>query len=331
MKIAVIGSGTWGTSLAQILADNGHNVIIYAKIVEQCQDINNNHRNSRFFGDDVILNKKLKATSSLEKALKGINMIVLSVPTAAETSVLSEIRPLLSKKVTFVSTAKGFDPKTNETMTQVIRRLIPSELRNPIVSLLGPGHAEEVILRKYSTINAISKSTAYAKKIQKYFANNYFRVYTSKDEIGCEIAASLKNGIAIASGILVGLKQGDNARAALITRGMQEIIRFGKAYGAKAETFAGLSGIGDLIVTACSPLSRNYTAGVHIGTTGSASDLFTGEVTIEGLRTIETVHKLNETLRLDLPIFDALYEVVYQNVNPQEAIQSLFNRPLKSE
>ena len=331
MKIAVIGSGTWGTSLAQILADNGHNVLVYAVVPEQCEDINKNHKNARFFGEDVILNKKVKASSNLEEVLKDRSIIVLSVPTAAESIVLEKIRPLLTKKVTFISTAKGFDPATNETMSQVIRRVIPEELRNPIVSLLGPGHAEEVILRKYSTINSICKNISYAKKIQKLFANSYFRGYTSKDEIGTEIAASLKNGIAIASGILVGLKQGDNARAALITRGMQEIVRFGKVYGAKSETFAGLSGIGDLIVTACSPLSRNYQAGLHIGVEGNADALFAGSTTIEGLRTIATVHSLNETLKLDLPIFDALYNVIYNRVKPEIAIHNLFTRPLRAE
>jgi len=331
MKIAVIGSGTWGTSLAQVLVDNGHDVLLYAKEQSQCDDINLNHKNSFFFGPDLILPKKVKATNSLVEAIKNRPIIILVVPTKALRGVLSDINNLLDRKVTLVSTAKGFDPETDQTMSQLIREAVDEEKRNPIVSLLGPGHAEEVILRKYTIINSISKSLRYAKKIQKLFTNNYLRVYNSSDEIGCELAAGLKNGIAIGSGILDGMNQGDNARAALITRGLTEIVRFGLANGAKQKTFFGMTGLGDLIVTCCSVHSRNYQAGVQIGRSQTAKGLLESNVTIEGLRTIKTVYRLANKQNIDMPIFKALYDVIYNDVIPDKAIQSLFERPLKTE
>lgn len=331
MKIAVIGSGTWGTALAQVLDDNGHDVLIYAREEEQCLDIQNNHQNKIYFGPDVYLSKSIRASMSLKETLEDRDYILLSVPTKVMRSVLNEIKPLLRKRVTFINTSKGFDIDTDQTMASLIREVISEKYRGAVVSLLGPSHAEEVIKRNYTTINSVSKSIKKAQDVQKLFANNYFRVYTTTDEIGCEIAASLKNGIAIASGAADALELGDNAKAALITRGLAEIARFGQALGAQHQTFYGLSGIGDLIVTCCSPHSRNYQAGVLLGKHGNAEGLLESRTTIEGLRTVETVHRLLKKYQIEMPIFGALYEVIFNNKGTLEAIQSLFDRPLKAE
>lgn len=331
MKIAVIGSGTWGTALAQVLDDNGHDVLIYAREEAQYLDIHNNHQNQYYFGKDVHLSKTIKASMSLLDSIEGRDYILLSVPTKVMRSVLLELKPLIKRKVTIINTSKGFDPDSDATMSEIIREVIEEKYRGSVVSLLGPSHAEEVIKRNYTTINAVSRSSKKARDVQALFANRYFRVYTTRDEIGCEIAASLKNGIAIASGAADSLNLGDNAKAALITRGLAEIARFGQALGAQHKTFFGLSGVGDLIVTCCSPHSRNYQAGVLLGKHGNAEGLLESQTTIEGLRTVATVHRLSQKHHIEMPIFEALYKVIFEKMGTLAAIQSLFARPLKPE
>lgn len=331
MKIAVIGSGAWGTALSQVLNDNGHDVLIYARDQKQCDDINLNHRNAFYFGEEVILDSKIKAVNNLSESLADREFVLLSVPTKAMRSVLREIDGLIQKPVVFINTSKGFDPETNETMTDLIRDVIPENKRRGIVSLLGPSHAEEVILRKFTVIKSVSHNYEVAHEVQHLFSNEYFRVYTSTDEVGAEYAAALKNGIAIASGILDGMNQGDNAKAALITRGLVEMTRIGIAFGADSKTFFGLGGVGDLVVTCYSVHSRNYQAGYSIGKNGNAKEVLSSDVTIEGLRTIKTVYDLNRKIKLDLPLFSALYAVIFEEKDIYQTIKELFGRPLKDE
>lgn len=255
MKTVVIGSGSWGTGLGQVLCDNGREVIIYGNCKEQIDDIEQNHRNAMFF-EDVQLNPDLHATMDVN-VVKDADVVVLSVPTIAIESVCRQIDPLLKGKVIIVNTSKGFHPETNERMSQVIRRFISEEHLSSVVSLIGPSHAEEVVIRMLTTICAVSLRHEDAVVIQELFSNDYFRVYTGSDEIGSEVGVALKNAIAVASGVLSGLGYGDNTRAALMTRGLAEMIRFGTAMGGKPETFMGLTGIGDLIVTCSSRHSRN--------------------------------------------------------------------------
>ena len=332
MKIAVIGSGTWGTALAQVLCDNHQDVIIYGNNPNQINDINNNHKNSFFFGDDITLPTELRGTLDLDEALKDRDIILISIPTIAYRSVLSEIASKLDRKVMFINTAKGFDTEKNIRISELIREIIPEEKRLPVVSLIGPSHAEEVIVRDLTCVCAVSQDINLTLQVAELFSNDYFRVYGNNDEVGSELGVAMKNAIAIASGILEGLDYGDNSRAALCTRGLAEIVRFGRHFGGKPDTYLGLTGLGDLIVTCYSFHSRNFTAGLQIGKDDGVENFFkTNTKTVEGIRTIKVIHDIAEQEYIELPIINALYEVVYNGKKPSEEIPLLFKRSIKVE
>lgn len=331
-KVAIIGSGTWGTALAQVLADNGNDVLIYGNRQDQIDDINNNHKNSFFFGDEITLPESLKATTNLEEALEGREIILLSIPTAAYRSVLNQIVPLLKEPVVLINTAKGFDTEKDIRLSDLIRECVPLDKRKAIVSLIGPSHAEEVIVRDLTCICSVSLDLNVASEIAEIFSNEYFRVYTNTDEVGSEIGVAMKNAIAIASGILEGLGFGDNARAALCTRGLAEIVRFGKVFGGNAGTYLGLTGLGDLIVTCYSFHSRNFTAGMQIGKENGVENFFrTNTKTVEGIRTIKVVYHIAQEKGIELPIIEALYRIVYEGKKPSEEVTVLMTRPIKAE
>lgn len=330
MKTVVIGSGSWGTGLGQVLCDNGREVIIYGNCKEQINDIEQNHRNAMFF-EDVQLNPDLHATMDVN-VVKDADVVVLSVPTIAIESVCRQIDPLLKGKVIIVNTSKGFHPETNERMSQVIRRFISEEHLSSVVSLIGPSHAEEVVIRMLTTICAVSLRHEDAVVIQELFSNDYFRVYTGSDEIGSEVGVALKNAIAVASGVLSGLGYGDNTRAALMTRGLAEMIRFGTAMGGKPETFMGLTGIGDLIVTCSSRHSRNFQAGYEIGKANDAQAFWKyNKKTVEGVRTAKVVYELAQQMHIDMPITSEIYKVLYENKDPKQSARDLMLRDLKPE
>ena len=330
MKTVVIGSGSWGTGLGQVLCDNGREVIIYGNCKEQIDDIEQNHRNAMFF-EDVQLNPDLHATMDVN-VVKDADVVVLSVPTIAIESVCRQIDPLLKGKVIIVNTSKGFHPETNERMSQVIRRFISEEHLSSVVSLIGPSHAEEVVIRMLTTICAVSLRHEDAVVIQELFSNDYFRVYTGSDEIGSEVGVALKNAIAVASGVLSGLGYGDNTRAALMTRGLAEMIRFGTAMGGKPETFMGLTGIGDLIVTCSSGHSRNLQAGYEIGKANDAQAFWKyNKKTVEGVRTAKVVYELAQQMHIDMPITSEIYKVLYENKDPKQSARDLMLRDLKPE
>ena len=330
MKTVVIGSGSWGTGLGQVLCDNGREVIIYGNCKEQIDDIEQNHRNAMFF-EDVQLNPDLHATMDVN-VVKDADVVVLSVPTIAIESVCRQIDPLLKGKVIIVNTSKGFHPETNERMSQVIRRFISEEHLSSVVSLIGPSHAEEVVIRMLTTICAVSLRHEDAVVIQELFSNDYFRVHTGSDEIGSEVGVALKNAIAVASGVLSGLGYGDNTRAALMTRGLAEMIRFGTAMGGKPETFMGLTGIGDLIVTCSSRHSRNFQAGYEIGKANDAQAFWKyNKKTVEGVRTAKVVYELAQQMHIDMPITSEIYKVLYENKDPKQSARDLMLRDLKPE
>lgn len=332
MKCCILGSGTWGTALAQVLADNGNDVIIYGISKDEIDDIALRHKNSRYFGEDVLLPVQIRATQNIEEALDGARVIVLAVPTFAVRSLLNQIRPFLKNKPYLVSVAKGFDPDTLMRMSEVIRDVIPENMRREVVSLIGPGHAEEVILRMLTCITATSVDEEAGKFIQSLFANPYFRVYAQTDEIGAEYGVAVKNAIAIASGISQGIGMGDNAKAALATRGLVEMMRFGVLCGGKQSTFIGLTGIGDLMVTCNSVHSRNYQAGYEIGKANSAEEfLRTNTKTVEGIRTAKIVYELAKEKGIEMPIITAVYDVIFRGRKPTEVVNELMTRELKKE
>lgn len=330
MKTVVIGSGSWGTGLAQALADKQEDVIIYGLDETEINDINEHHKNSKFF-PDVDLNPQLRATMDIQ-VVKDADVVVLSVPSIAIESVCHQIAPIVEKKVIIINTSKGFHPKSNDRMSNVIRDAMPADKLSSVVSLIGPSHAEEVVIRMLTTICAVSQNEEDAKKIQHLFSNDYLRVYRGNDEVGSEIGVAVKNAIALASGMLAGLGYGDNTRAALITRGLAEMIRFGTALGGRSETFMGLTGMGDLIVTCTSVHSRNFQAGFEIGKAGSAQIFWdTNTKTVEGVRTAKIVHEIASEKGIDMPIVNEIYRVLYEGKSPVQSAKDLMLRDLKPE
>ncbi len=329
MKVAVLGSGSWGCGLAQVLADNQQDVIIWGVDESQVKDINENHKNSLYY--DTKLNPSLKASSDMN-CIKDADILLLAVPTMALESVIEQASSLIEKPVIVINVAKGFHPVTHERLSVVIQKAMPEDKLKAIVSLIGPSHAEEVVERKLTAINAVSDDEESAEVIQKLFSNNYFRVYRTTDVTGAEIGVALKNVMAIASGILEGIGQGVNARAALMTRGLAEMERFGVAKGGKKETYLGLDGVGDLIVTCTSKLSRNFMAGYQIGLDGSAENFFaTNKKTVEGVFACKVVYEEAKKMNIEMPITNAVYDVLYNGRNPEDAIRELMSRELKSE
>lgn len=330
MKTVVIGSGSWGTALAQVLADNKEEVIIYGIEKSEIDDINLNHENSKYF-EGVELNPNLKATDDIT-VVKDADIVLLAVPTFAIEGICLQIDPYLKNNIIVVNVSKGFHPETSERMSEVIRRCISKEHLSSVVSLIGPSHAEEVVIRLLTTIDAVSLKEEDAQVIQRTFSNNYLRIYTGDDEIGSELGVAIKNVMAIASGILSGLGYQDNTRAALITRGLQEMIRYGVFFGGKQQTFMGLTGIGDLIVTCTSIHSRNFEAGYQIGKENDVTNFLKyNKKTVEGVRTAKIVHKVAKANNIDMPICEEVYQILFEGKEPKTCANDLMLRELKKE
>ena len=329
MNIRVLGTGSWGSALAQTLADNGHHVVMWGIDENEVNDIENNHHNTKYF--EAEINHDVHATTDIN-CVKDADVILVAVPSGALDSVLHQVCSLTEKKVIIINVAKGFHPETHERLSEVIKRLVPEEKREAVVSLIGPSHAEEVIIRKLTCLNAVSDNEEAAKTIQEIFSNDYFRVYRNTDVIGAEIGVAVKNIMAIASGILEGIGQGDNARAALMTRGLAEMMRYGVALGGKKETYLGLDGVGDLIVTCTSMHSRNFTAGLQIGKDGSAENFWKeNKRTVEGVAACKVIYEEAHKRGIDMPITDQVYGILYEGKSPEQCIKTLMSRSLKSE
>ncbi len=330
-KVAVLGTGSWGTALSQVLTDNHHEVCMYGINDKEIEDINIAHRNDKFF--DVEINHEIKATNRLEEAIDHADYILITIPTQHIYSVLQEVKKVLRHKVVIINASKGFDNVNNMRISNTIRNIIDSKYREEVVSLIGPSHAEEVVLRKLTLVSAVSIDMNLAKKVQHLFSNSYFRVYRCDDEVGAEYSVALKNVIALASGCISGLGYGDNTRAALITRGLAEMVRYGKVKGGRFETYLGLTGLGDLVVTCSSKYSRNFQAGYEIGQCNDATKWMKSNTkTVEGIRTCKIIHEdLVNYPGLEMPITSAIYRVLYQGAKPKDEIQSLMLRDLKQE
>ena len=330
MKTFVVGSGTWGTALANVLADNGHEVRIYGRSQQQVDDINENHRNSRYFGD-VEFNHQLTATCDLSE-VGNYDIVLLAVPSSSAKGVLEQVNNYIKKPVILINVSKGFDPDTFERLSVSLSRCLDKDKLKGYAALLGPSHAEEVIRRMYTTVNIVCEDKDIACTLQKMFANEYFRVYRNDDMIGAEYGTGLKNVIAIASGILYGLGLGDNAKASLMTRGLAEMTRFGTMMGGRLETFMGLCGMGDLIVTCTSPHSRNWQAGYQIGKDDSVEDFYrTNKSTVEGIAACRIIYTQAKQLGISMPITSELYNVLFEGGTPSKAITRLMTRELKAE
>lgn len=329
MKVGILGTGSWGTALGQVLCDNGCDVIMWGVDPAQVDDINQNHHNHVYFDDPI--HEALHASADMT-CVKDADVLLAAVPTMALEDVLTKAAAIVDHPVIVINVAKGFHPVTHERLSVVIRHIMPAEKLKAVVSLIGPSHAEEVIKRLLTCVNAVSEDEESAKAIQTLFSNDYFRVYRNTDVVGAEIGVALKNVMAIASGILEGMGQGVNARAALMTRGLAEMARYGVAFGAKPETFLGLDGVGDLIVTCTSSLSRNFSAGYKIGKAGGSKEFFaTNTKTVEGIFACKVVYEEAKKRGIDMPITNAVYAVLYEGMKSQDAITALMQRDLKSE
>lgn len=330
-RVSVIGAGSWGTALAFVLAENGHDCLLWARRPEQVKEINTQKTNHAYL-PKARLPQNLRATSSLEEATAHGDVIVIAVPTKAIRTICNDINSLLTDERLFVHVSKGIEPDSHKRISEIIAEEIDVNKQGGIVVLSGPSHAEEVVERHPTTVTAASEDEAVAKEIQDLFMNQYFRVYTNTDVIGVEIGAALKNVIALAAGVSDGLAYGDNAKAALITRGLAEISRLGVKMGANPLTFSGLTGLGDLIVTCTSVHSRNWKAGNMLGQGKSLEEITIGMgMVIEGVRTTKAAYQLAEKHNVAMPLTEALYGVLFEEVSPKVAVDQLMTRMKKQE
>ncbi|GKV55446.1 glycerol-3-phosphate dehydrogenase [NAD(P)+] [Sporosarcina sp. NCCP-2222] len=330
-KVSVIGAGSWGTALAFVLADNGHDCLIWARREEQASEINERHTNERYV-PGISLPTALQATSDLKKAVCHAEILIIAVPTKGIRGICEEINGMVEQPKLFVHVSKGIEPNSLKRISEMLEEEINPENRQAIVVLSGPSHAEEVVLRHPTTVTAASDNLEAAEKVQDLFMNHHFRVYTNNDVLGVELGAALKNVIALAAGITDGLGYGDNAKAALITRGLAEITRLGVKMGANPLTFSGLTGLGDLIVTCTSVHSRNWKAGHMLGEGKTLEEVTSGMgMVIEGVRTTKAAHQLAQQMDVSMPLTEALYTVLFENTPAKEAVDKLMNRMKKQE
>ncbi|MCO7176761.1 NAD(P)H-dependent glycerol-3-phosphate dehydrogenase [Sporolactobacillus kofuensis] len=330
-KIAVLGAGSWGTALSMVLADNGHQVALWSHRKMQADEISEKHTNEKYL-PGVTLSEHIVGTDNLQAALDRAAAVVLVVPAKAMRDVLKQINHCLKQPLLFIHGVKGIEPGSFKRMSEVIEEEIPEELRTAVVVLSGPSHAEEVSLCHPTTVAVASTDLVAAKKAQDLFFNHYFRVYTNEDIVGVEIGGALKNIIALGAGMLDGLGFGDNAKAALITRGLAEISRLGTKMGAHPLTFIGLTGMGDLIVTCTSVHSRNWRAGNMLGK-GEKLDAVLNQMgmVVEGVRTAEAAYALAKKLNVEMPITSEIYQVLFDGKHPKEAVEELMCRDKKDE
>ena len=327
-KVAFLGGGSFGTALGILLADKGLEVSIYDRDKSVVNDINLNKKNDKYI-KDLVIPKNVTAFNDLDEALKDIKFLVLAVPSHVVRAASRSIKGKISSDIIIVSIAKGIEEGTNLRLSEVIEEELPN---NKVVILSGPSHAEEVAFDIPTTVVVSSKDEESANIVQDLFMTNNFRVYINEDLVGVEIGGAVKNIIALAAGVCDGIGYGDNTKAALMTRGMAEIVRVGMKLGGKPETFLGLTGMGDLIVTCTSLHSRNRRAGYLIGS-GKSAEEATKEVgmVVEGIKACRAFYELKEKLQVEMPITDILYRVLFENKDPKDAVVFLMGREKKSE
>lgn len=330
-KVAVLGAGSWGTALAMVLHENGHDVRLWTHIEAHAKEINDTHHNKAYL-NDVALPETLKAYSNLEEALSDTTAIVFVLPTKAIRVVCQQVKEVLDHFVTVIHGTKGIEPDTFKRVSEMMDEELPQQYFDEVVVLSGPSHAEEVSIKQPTTVSASSYSMKSAEHAQSLFMNDRFRVYTNKDVIGVELGGSLKNIIALGAGISDGLGYGDNAKAALVTRGLAEIARLGTKMGADPLTFIGLTGIGDLIVTSTSKHSRNWRAG-HLLAKGDSLENILEQMgmVVEGVRTAKAAYHLAKELGIDMPITSGIYHILFDDADPQAMVDRLMTRTRRPE
>lgn len=330
MKLSVIGAGSWGTVLAQILADNGHAVTLWARNPDKAARIQESRCNADYL-PDLKLHPAITVTGSLEEAAKDAAVLVFVVPSKGMATVARQVAGFTDCRDTVLLTCtKGFDLSTHKLMTDILEETFPHA--RAIAALSGPNLAKEIAQKQPAATVIACREMKEAKFLQKCFMNGYFRPYTSTDVIGVELCGCVKNCIALVGGMLSGLGYGENAQAGLITRGLAELTRLGMKLGAHRATFFGLAGVGDLIATCTSPLSRNHSAGVALAK-GKTVEEITGSthMVIEGINATPVVRELARAHQVEMPIIEQLYQVLFAQKKVTDAIRDLMKRTAKKE
>ncbi len=324
-KAAVLVAGSWGTALASVLASNGYRVMLWTRKEEQAQDINDNRENSKFL-PGVKLPELICATTDLKLALENTELALFVAPSGAMREVARQAAAFLSSDTLVVHATKGFEGDTLKRMTTVLSEELGRSVEDLVV-LSGPSHAEEVVREQPTTVVVASANLQTAEKAQDALMNTHFRVYTNPDVVGVEVAGAIKNIIALGAGLTDGLQFGDNAKAALLTRGLAEIGRLGTAMGANPLTFAGLAGVGDLVVTCTSKHSRNWRAGYMLADGTPLDEVLSRMgMVVEGVRTTRAAYQLAKQYDVEMPITFQLYEVLFSNKAPRTAVEHLMGR-----
>ena len=321
-KIAVIGGGSWGTSLAFLMADHGRNVSLWVYEKELAGTINERHENILFL-PGISLSPKIRATASLDEAVKDAEAVLFVVPSHVARSVLMKLEPVLPPSTPLISATKGIENETLLLMSQVMEEILPAS-RSHIAVLSGPSFAKEVCQRHPTAVSLAAKNHDLAVRLQPLFITPYFKTFTTTDILGVQLGGALKNVIALAAGGADGLGFGHNTRAALISRGLAEIIRLGRAMGADPKTFSGLSGLGDLILTSTGALSRNRTVGYQIGLGVKLPEILKEmKMVAEGVQTARAAHHLAKKHGVRMPIVQEIYSVLFEDKDPHQAVTDL--------
>jgi len=328
-RISVIGAGGWGTALSLLLAKNGYEIDLWVFEQDLCQQIKE-RRENLFFLPGFIIPESVHPTNSLEETIKGNNIVLLAVPTHIVRKTANDLAPLLNSDTLVINASKGIENDSLCTIQQILEQVLPKSC--DLATISGPTFAFEVAKEIPSAIVAATESKVHAEHIQNIFSCPYLKVFTSNDPIGVQLGGALKNVIAIAAGISDGLKYGHNSRAALITRGLVEITRIGTALGARSETFSGLSGLGDLVLTCTGELSRNRKVGLQIGQGQKIDAILNNMQTVaEGILTVKSAYALKSKLNIQASIIEETYKVLYQSKSPLHAVKDLMQVNITSE
>lgn len=328
MKIAVVGAGGWGTAVAMLLVENGHDVAMWGHDAANIERMRRDGVNAKYL-KDVPLPASLKLTSDCQEAVHGARVLVSGIPTRWLRQTLEPFKPVVPARIPIVSLTKGIEPDTLKRPTQIIREVLP---QRAVAILSGPSHAEEVARRIPSSVVVGASARDLARRMQRLFTTERFRVYANTDPLGVELGGALKNVIAIAAGVCDGLGFGDNTKSALVTRGLVEMVRLAAKLGARKQTFAGLAGMGDLITTSFSRHGRNRHVGERLGR-GQPLERILRETqkVAEGVGTTQAVIKLARKVRVDMPIAREVHDMLFEGKDAQVALQSLMTRSSKTE
>ena len=329
--IGVIGAGSWGTALAGLLASNGHPVDLWVYEEDVCEQIKTGKENTTFL-PGVRLEDRIRPSCDLQEVVRGKEVLVIVVPSHVFRGVAQLMEPHIDPGSVIVAATKGIENDTLSLVSDVLEQVFPDQLHSRLCYLSGPSFAKEVARELPTAVTVASHALDAGRRVQSIFANNFFRVYTSSDVVGVELGGAFKNIIAIAAGTCDGLELGANARAAVITRGLAEMTRLGVALGANPLTFAGLAGLGDLVLTCCSGLSRNQNVGMQLGQGRKLQEILDSMVMVaEGVRTSKSVYNMAQRMKIELPICEQVYAILYEDKPPLEAVQELMTRELKPE